>query len=83
MGACTQSCSLHTPHPPLTAITMSSDDQYYYDEDTETALDKVKRLFGENKVVSAGKFHPRFPDGCSSSPDFSCCAPDLLTDPTN
>ncbi|KAF9949824.1 Respiratory supercomplex factor 1, mitochondrial [Mortierella alpina] len=30
-----------------------SDDQYY-DEDTETAMDKVKRLFRENKVVSAG-----------------------------
>ncbi|KAF9295909.1 Respiratory supercomplex factor 1, mitochondrial [Mortierella antarctica] len=30
-----------------------SDDQYY-DEETETALDKVKRLFVENKVVSAG-----------------------------
>lgn len=30
-----------------------SDDQYY-DEETETALEKVKRLFVENKVVSAG-----------------------------
>ncbi|KAG0344902.1 Respiratory supercomplex factor 1, mitochondrial [Podila humilis] len=30
-----------------------SDDQYY-DEDTETALGKVKRLFVENKVVAAG-----------------------------
>ncbi|KAG0367467.1 hypothetical protein BC939DRAFT_435198 [Gamsiella multidivaricata] len=26
----------------------------YYDEETETALEKVKRLFKENKVVSAG-----------------------------
>ncbi|KAG9327800.1 hypothetical protein KVV02_000246 [Mortierella alpina] len=31
-----------------------SDDQYF-DEDTETAMEKVKRLFRENKVVSAGK----------------------------
>ncbi|KAG0214771.1 Respiratory supercomplex factor 1, mitochondrial [Mortierella sp. GBA30] len=30
-----------------------SDDQYF-DEDTETAMEKVKRLFRENKVVSAG-----------------------------
>ncbi|KAG0050398.1 Respiratory supercomplex factor 1, mitochondrial [Gryganskiella cystojenkinii] len=33
---------------------MSSDDQYYYEEEAETALDKVKRLFKENKLVSAG-----------------------------
>ncbi|KAF8938554.1 hypothetical protein BGZ58_000666 [Dissophora ornata] len=29
-------------------------DIHYYDEDTETAMEKVKRLFGENKVVTAG-----------------------------
>ncbi|KAF8981787.1 hypothetical protein BGZ46_002255 [Entomortierella lignicola] len=29
-------------------------DDLYYDEETETVLEKVKRLFGENKVVSAG-----------------------------
>ncbi|CAO3565567.1 unnamed protein product [Mortierella alpina] len=29
-------------------------DNHYYDEDTETAMEKVKRLFRENKVVSAG-----------------------------
>jgi hypothetical protein len=45
---------IHEPGTTTQPI-MSSDDQYYYDEDTETALDKVKRLFGENKVVSAGK----------------------------
>lgn len=36
-----------------------SDDQYY-DEETETALEKVKRLFVENKVVSAGTTPIRF-----------------------
>lgn len=62
MGACLKCSSLCTHTlTPLTTITMSSDDQYYYDEDTETALDKVKRLFGENKVVSAGKFAPSIP----------------------
>lgn len=30
-------------------------EEYYYDEDTETAMEKVKRLFRENKVVAAGK----------------------------
>ncbi|KAF9413370.1 Respiratory supercomplex factor 1, mitochondrial [Podila epigama] len=29
-------------------------DDHYYDEESETALDKVKRLFVENKAVSAG-----------------------------
>ncbi|KAF9941483.1 Respiratory supercomplex factor 1, mitochondrial [Modicella reniformis] len=29
-------------------------DDHYYDEETETALEKVKRLFRENKAVSAG-----------------------------
>ncbi|KAF9150853.1 Respiratory supercomplex factor 1, mitochondrial [Linnemannia schmuckeri] len=29
-------------------------EEYYYDEDTETAMEKVKRLFRENKVVAAG-----------------------------
>ncbi|KAF9202927.1 hypothetical protein BGZ49_006963 [Haplosporangium sp. Z 27] len=29
-------------------------DDLYYDEETETVLEKVKRLFGEHKVVSAG-----------------------------
>ena len=31
-------------------------DIQYYDDDTETAMEKIKRLFGENKVVTAGKF---------------------------
>ncbi|KAF9352171.1 Respiratory supercomplex factor 1, mitochondrial [Mortierella sp. AD094] len=31
---------------------MSND--HYYDEDNETVMEKVKRLFGEHKVVSAG-----------------------------
>ncbi|KAF9925072.1 hypothetical protein FBU30_005093 [Linnemannia zychae] len=39
-------------------------EEYYYDEDGETALQKVKRLFGENKVVAAGKT----PFGRYSSP---------------
>ena len=30
-------------------------EEYYYDEDSETAMEKVKRLFRENKVVAAGK----------------------------
>ncbi|KAF9110413.1 Respiratory supercomplex factor 1, mitochondrial [Mortierella sp. AM989] len=29
-------------------------DDLYYDEDVETAMEKVKRLFGEHKVVTAG-----------------------------
>ncbi|KAF9133340.1 Respiratory supercomplex factor 1, mitochondrial [Mortierella sp. GBA39] len=29
-------------------------EEYYYDEDTETAMEKVKRLFRENKVVASG-----------------------------
>ncbi|KAF9997231.1 Respiratory supercomplex factor 1, mitochondrial [Entomortierella chlamydospora] len=29
-------------------------DDLYYDEDTETAMEKIKRLFYEHKVVSAG-----------------------------
>ncbi|ORZ17423.1 hypothetical protein BCR41DRAFT_321857 [Lobosporangium transversale] len=29
-------------------------DDHYYDEETETALEKVKRMFRENKAVSAG-----------------------------
>ncbi|KAG0230326.1 hypothetical protein B0O80DRAFT_495400 [Mortierella sp. GBAus27b] len=29
-------------------------DDHYYDEDSETALEKIKRLFWENKVVAAG-----------------------------
>lgn len=33
-------------------------EEYYYDEDTETAMEKVKRLFRENKVVAAGKSFP-------------------------
>ncbi|KAF9093198.1 Respiratory supercomplex factor 1, mitochondrial [Mortierella sp. GBA35] len=29
-------------------------EEYYYDEDSETAMEKVKRLFRENKVVASG-----------------------------
>ncbi|KAG0319651.1 hypothetical protein BGZ99_004982 [Dissophora globulifera] len=35
---------------------MSSTEQYYYDEEGETAMEKVKRLFKEHKVVAAGTF---------------------------
>ncbi|KAK3840500.1 MAG: hypothetical protein JOS17DRAFT_785525 [Linnemannia elongata] len=34
-------------------------EEYYYDEDTETAMEKVKRLFRENKVVAAGNYGVR------------------------
>ncbi|KAF9186954.1 hypothetical protein BGZ51_001673 [Haplosporangium sp. Z 767] len=34
-------------------------DDHYYDEETETAMEKVKRLFRENKVVSAGNYGVR------------------------
>ncbi|KAF9431188.1 hypothetical protein BGZ76_000521 [Entomortierella beljakovae] len=31
-----------------------STEEYYYDDDVETVMEKVKRLFVEHKVVSAG-----------------------------
>ncbi|KAG9065201.1 hypothetical protein KI688_002524 [Linnemannia hyalina] len=34
-------------------------EEYYYDEDTETAMEKVKRLFRENKVVASGNYGVR------------------------
>jgi hypothetical protein len=33
-------------------------DDHYYDDDVETAMEKVKRLFRENKVVTAGASPP-------------------------
>ncbi|KAG0303060.1 hypothetical protein BGZ98_007026 [Dissophora globulifera] len=38
---------------------MSSTEQYYYDEEGETAMEKVKRLFKEHKVVAAGTWSVR------------------------
>lgn len=60
-------------HASTNTHTNTMAEEYYYDEDTETAMEKVKRLFRENKVVAAGKLPfspPTFTQGYIHRPPF-------------
>ncbi|KAG0313698.1 hypothetical protein BGZ97_009985 [Linnemannia gamsii] len=53
-------------------------EEYYYDEDSETAMEKVKRLFRENKVVAAGKTlseHTTHASPIAELPSLTCKKP--------